>query len=41
MADSQEIKEKQRKRLALQSKYTQRITIAKNGREAFLQKDYV
>lgn len=41
MAESQEQKEKKKKRLALQSKYTQRITIAKNGREAFLQKDYV
>ena len=41
MAESQEQKEKQKKRLALQSKYTQRITIAKQGREAFLGKDYV
>lgn len=34
-------KDKQRRKLALQKKYSQRITIARQGREAFLQKDYV
>lgn len=37
----EEAKEKARRKLALQSKYTQRITIAKHGREMFLGKDYV
>ncbi len=34
--------EKERKRLreAIRAKYNQRITIAKNGREMFLAKDY-
>lgn len=41
MADSKEQKEKQKRRLALQSKFNQRITIAKNARELFLNKDYV
>ncbi len=35
------IKEKNRRKLALQKKYSTRITIAKQGREAFLSKDYV
>ena len=34
-------KEKARKKLALQNKYVQRITIAKHGREMFLAKDYI
>ncbi len=34
-------KEKAKRKLALQKKYGQRITIAKQGRDAFLQKDYV
>ena len=34
-------KEKSRRRLALQKKFGQRITIAKQGREAFLSKDYI
>lgn len=34
-------KESQRKRLSLQKKYNQRITIARQGREAFHQKDYI
>ena len=33
-------KERSRRKLALQKKYTQRITIARQGRDAFLQKDY-
>ncbi len=35
------IKEKNKRKLALQKKYSTRITIAKQGREAFLSKDYV
>ncbi len=34
-------KEKKKKKLALQKKYGTRITIARQGREAFLAKDYV
>lgn len=34
-------KEKKKQKLALQKKYGQRITIARQGRESFLQKDYV
>lgn len=34
-------KEKKKQKLALQKKYGQRITIARQGREAFLQKDYI
>lgn len=34
-------KEKQRRKLALQKKYGIRITIAKQGREAFTQKDFL
>lgn len=41
MSESQEQKDKQKRRLALQAKYNQRITIAKNARELFLNKDYV
>ncbi|MCO4755098.1 MAG: hypothetical protein KC478_11495 [Bacteriovoracaceae bacterium] len=37
----EEAKEKAKRKLALQAKYTQRITIAKNGREMFLGKEYV
>lgn len=33
--------QEQRKQLALKKRYEQRITIAKNGREAFLNKDYI
>lgn len=40
--ESKEVQQaKQRKRLALQKKYAQRITIARQAREAFLQKDYI
>lgn len=35
------LKEKSRRKLALQKKFGQRITIAKQGREAFLAKDYI
>ena len=34
-------KEKKKQKLALQKKYGQRITIARQAREAFLQKDYI
>ena len=34
-------KDNSKRRLALQKKYGQRITIARQGREAFLQKDYI
>jgi hypothetical protein len=34
-------KEKQKRQLALGKKYGQRITIARQAREAFLQKDYI
>lgn len=34
-------KEQKKRRLALQGKYSQRITIAKHGREMYLSKDYV
>lgn len=39
--NSESIKEKNRRKLALQKQYSQRITIAKQGREAFLAKDYI
>lgn len=35
------IKEKNRRKLSLQKKYSTRITIAKQGRESFLVKDYI
>ncbi len=38
---SENQKEKKKKKLALQKKYGTRITIARQGREAFLAKDYV
>lgn len=41
MANSDEIKKEKQKKLALQKKYEQRITIARQGREAFLSKDYI
>ena len=34
-------KEKQRRKLALNKKYGQRITIARQGRDAFMQKDFI
>lgn len=34
-------KEKKKQKIALQKKYGQRITIARQAREAFLQKDYI
>lgn len=41
MASSEEIKKENQKKLALQKKFEQRITIARQGREAFLSKDYI
>lgn len=42
MATSKEtLKEKQQRKMALQKKYGKRITIARQGREAFAKKDYV
>lgn len=41
MSETQEEKNKKRKKIALQAKYNQRITIAKQGREYFLNKDYI
>lgn len=39
--DSKDEKDKKRRRLALQKRYGQRITIARHGRESFLAKDYL
>ena len=39
--DKETDKEKQRRKLALQKKYGQRITIARQGRDAFIQKDFL
>ncbi|MBC75754.1 MAG: hypothetical protein CME64_07040 [Halobacteriovoraceae bacterium] len=41
LSSKDEAKEKARKKLALQNKYVQRITIAKHGREMFLAKEYI
>jgi hypothetical protein len=41
MTTSQETKEDRIKKLTLQNKFSKRITIARQGREAFLEKDYV
>lgn len=41
MAQNEESKREKQKKLALQKRYGQRITIARQGREAFLQKDYI
>jgi hypothetical protein len=41
MANSEDIKKESQKKLALQKRYGQRITIMRQGREAFLAKDYV
>lgn len=39
--DKEKEKDLKKKKLALQGRYSQRITVAKNGREMFLSKDYV
>lgn len=39
--NKQDEKDKKKKKILLQQKYTQRITTAKQGREFFLSKDYV
>lgn len=41
MSNNEEDKKEKQKKLALQKRYGQRITIARQGREAFLSKDYV
>ena len=41
MANSEDVKKESQKKLALQKRYGQRITIMRQGREAFLAKDYV
>lgn len=41
MNTSEESKQKKQKKLALQKKYEQRITIARQAREAFFAKDYI
>jgi hypothetical protein len=41
IASEKKDKEQQRRKLALQKKYVLRITIARQGREAFSQRDYV
>lgn len=39
--NNEETKQEKQRKLALQKRYGQRITIARQGREAFLQKDYI
>ncbi len=41
MEQKEESKREKQKKLALQKRYGQRITIARQGREAFLKKDYI
>lgn len=41
MTNKEETKKEKQKKLALQKRYGQRITIARQGREAFTQKDYI
>lgn len=41
MVGSEEIKQRKQQKLALQKKYEQRITIARQARDAFFSKDYV
>ena len=39
--ETKEEKDKKRRRMALQKRYGQRITIARHGRESFLAKDFI
>ena len=41
MTTSQESKQERQQKLALQQKFSKRITIARQGREAFISKDYI
>lgn len=41
MEDNKDSKQERQKKLSLQNKFSKRITIARQGREAFLEKDYI
>ena len=41
MADTQESKQERQRKLTLQKQFSRRITVARQGREAFMEKDYV